>query len=204
MMAILSERFDTLEQALWIRTNFPEDDPKRDFSQSLQIFFSQLKQQRFPLRMMQLIKCIQQEMPYPAFTLMRDIIKLPFKDVPGTWKIFIVFGDKQISVIHQKQQQAQEFNAERKFWFEWKMALQFSDDLSTFSPSLLITDFDFDPEVTDTFKSEVVSAFRPLLSSTVQYYRIWKRPPSELNLASELSQMIRQTVISDVDGNLVS
>jgi len=203
-LEVLSERLDNKEQAQWIHNHFPDETEGKDMEQHLNSFFSELKAHDFPLTMLSLIKCCNQEIPFGAITMMKSSIgtNYPFKDLRGTWRLSIIFRDGIVHVNHQKIEQSVDEDPDKGFVFEWRLSLRFTPDLTTFVPILHITDFEFGSGMSADVKRVLLNTFSPILSTITPYYRMWKKTLTNSNdLQRDMSQFANKVMITNENGN---
>src|SRR6185369_12034167 len=94
-------------QCSWIDVHFPALANKEPET-ALLAFLQAMQHQPGSNRLLQLLKCVHQEMPFGAITAMKSRIgsRFPYKDVRGTWHVSIVIKEDSVLVRHHKTEQA--------------------------------------------------------------------------------------------------
>eukprot|EP01124_Arcella_intermedia_P023623 TRINITY_DN3789_c0_g1_i1.p1 TRINITY_DN3789_c0_g1~~TRINITY_DN3789_c0_g1_i1.p1 ORF type:complete len:682 (+),score=166.81 TRINITY_DN3789_c0_g1_i1:95-2140(+) len=204
-LVVLSRKIDTPEQAEWIEGNFPRNEKDdADMGVILNEFFEKLRAQPFPLQMLSILKCCNQEMPFGAVMVMKEIIgsNFSYQDVRGTWKVSVTFNRQETVVSHHKMEQSLDNTDENYFVFAWNLDLRFCCDLTTFIPVLGISDFEFGARVNGEAKKMITSSLEPFLSPVTEYYRIWKKTLSvkSSHLRSDLHQFSNKILVTNLAG----
>ena len=75
----------------------------------------------------QVLKCIHQEIIFPAVSQLRFSIYtiLPYKDLKGEWRVRVNVDDDQIRIAHRRWEQTQDWDACNFFKFQWALTLTF-------------------------------------------------------------------------------
>jgi len=124
----------------------------------------------------QVLKCVHQEMIFPAVSALRNSIYtvLPYKDIKGEWRVAIDIGVDHITVSHRKWEQTHEHDAVKYHKFRWCAALTFDRRMRSLNGvTLSVIDFEFGGATSEEHKRIVLAALKPWLAPGVLYKRVW-------------------------------
>jgi len=123
----------------------------------------------------QVLKCIHQEMIFPAVTQLRTSIYTikPYKDVKGEWRVLIEIRDDKIVISHKKWEQAHTDDPLQHFKFRWCAQLSFDRRMRAMTAaSTTVLDFNFGGATTEEQKRVVMALLKPWLAPGVLYKRV--------------------------------
>jgi len=124
----------------------------------------------------QILKCIHQELIFPAVSSLRNSIYtvLPYKDIKGEWRVAVDIGVDSVKVTHRKWEQTQDYDAAAFFKFRWGLTLIFDRRMRTLlETSVFVLDFEFGPSTSEECKRVASAVLKPWLGPGVLYKRMW-------------------------------
>lgn len=80
------------------------------------------------------------------------------------------------------------------------MFVRFSSDLSTFSPNLSITNYDFARRVAPELRRSIETTLKPFLSFTTPFFRVWKKPQAVAVIKQDLQWVLQKVIVADSAG----
>jgi len=124
----------------------------------------------------QVLKCVHQEMLFPAVSALRNSIYtiFPYRDVRGEWRVHIEIGADKITVAHKKWEQTHADDPRLFFKFRWCVSLVFDRRMRSLQGATVhVLDFSFGPETSDDQKHRLQALLKPWLAPGVLYKQIW-------------------------------
>eukprot|EP01121_Diplochlamys_sp_Union-15-3_P018030 TRINITY_DN647_c0_g1_i3.p1 TRINITY_DN647_c0_g1~~TRINITY_DN647_c0_g1_i3.p1 ORF type:complete len:326 (+),score=37.31 TRINITY_DN647_c0_g1_i3:37-1014(+) len=169
-----------------------------DTAEQLKAFFSNVKLPA-DCGTVRIIKCIQQEMISPGVKALRERIysKFPYKDIKGTWEIYIEILATCVILVHTKWEQSHDSSNESYFKFQWELRLVFG---RPFEATINIIDYEFHPGVPVEKQVRIKKLMSPFLPQKVEYTRVWKKAISEFNIHMDLPRLGQNLVIYSETG----
>jgi hypothetical protein len=125
-------------------------------------------------KVMQLLRTCGQHIIAPAVQRLKPVFMnngIPYKDVRGGWLIDIRYQADRISVIHKKKEQAQSYDAEDHFEFEWHLQIDLDLNVqNVIDASLTVAEYQLSPDMEKERKELVLSTMRPFLKHSASSF----------------------------------
>mmetsp|Transcript_13891 Transcript_13891/g.19157 ORF Transcript_13891/g.19157 Transcript_13891/m.19157 type:complete len:561 (-) Transcript_13891:126-1808(-) len=149
---------------------------EQDLGKAFREFITQDKAFQEESYFFDIIRCINQEIPFPIVKMLRDSIhgQLPFKDKRGSWYIRVLVFPHEIVVKHIKTNMAYTSEPNQQFEFTWELVLTICEN-HTVRYDFQIFDVSIGKQVPEKTRNMIEEVFKPHLPKGHEARSVWRR-----------------------------
>mmetsp|Transcript_1789 Transcript_1789/g.1969 ORF Transcript_1789/g.1969 Transcript_1789/m.1969 type:complete len:607 (-) Transcript_1789:210-2030(-) len=141
-----------------------------------------------------ILRCINQEIISPGVMELRKGIygTFPYKDIKGSWRVLINVHSSYVTVIHKKGERSHEEGLFSLSWrfeikFDWPKSRWSDNNGMPFNAAVTITDYNIAEGTTEERSNEITQTLSKFFSPEIEFYRLWKRPLTDLPVHEDLA-----------------